>query len=106
MVEQYVKTIEEHLRKVVSNNQRDWYETPPVFLLAYRAATHETTDVTPASMVFGRELRLPCELMFGSPPDREQSTTNYATNLVERLHDIYRYVRQHLNVASDNESAL
>jgi hypothetical protein len=29
MVERYVKTIEEHLRKVVSMHQRDWDERLP-----------------------------------------------------------------------------
>jgi transposase len=37
MVERYVKTIEEHLRKVVASNQRDWDEKLPLFLLAYWA---------------------------------------------------------------------
>jgi len=91
MVERYVKTIEEHLRKVVSTHQRDWDERLPIFLLAYRASTHETTGVTPASMVFGRELRLPRNLMFGAPPDKEQSRTDYTPDLVERLHDIHHF---------------
>jgi len=52
MVERYVKTIEEHLRKVVSTHQRDWDERIPIFLLAYRASTHETTRVTPTGMEF------------------------------------------------------
>jgi hypothetical protein len=37
MVERYAKTIEEHLRKVVSAHQRDWDERLPIFLLADRA---------------------------------------------------------------------
>ena len=105
MVERYVKTIEEHLRKVVSTHQRDWDERLPIFLLAYRASTHETTGVTPANMVFGRELRLPCDLMFGTPPDKEQSRTDYAADLVERLHDIHHFARQHLRIASDRMKA-
>jgi len=72
----YVKTIEEHLRKVVFTYQRDWVERLRNFLLAYRATTHETTGVTPANMVFGRELGLPCDLIFLAPPDKEQSTTD------------------------------
>jgi transposase len=35
MVECYVKTTEEHLRKVVSTHQWDWDERLPNFLLAY-----------------------------------------------------------------------
>jgi transposase InsO family protein len=70
MVERYVKTVEEHLRKVVSTHQRDWDERLPIFLLAYLAPTHETTGMTPANMAFERELRLPCD-MFGAFPDKE-----------------------------------
>jgi hypothetical protein len=52
-------------------------------------------------MVFGRELHLPCDLMFGAPPDREQSATSYAADLFEQLHDIHHFTHQHLKVASD-----
>jgi hypothetical protein len=78
MVERYIKTTEEHLRKVVTSHQRDWDERLHLFLLAYRASTHDTTGFTPASLVFGRELRLPCDLLFGVPPDKERPTTDYA----------------------------
>jgi len=54
MVERYVKTFEEHLRKLVTSHQRDWNERIPLFLMAYRASTHETPGVTPANMVLGR----------------------------------------------------
>ena len=104
MMERYVKTVLEHM-KVVSNHQRDWEERLPLFLMAYRASTHETTGVTPANMVFGRELRLPCVLMFGASPDKEQSVTDYAADLVERLHDTHHFARQHLEVASDRMKA-
>jgi transposase InsO family protein len=67
MVERYVKTEEKHLRKVVSAHQTDWDERLPIFLLAYRASTHETTGAMPASMVFGTELCLPCDLLFRAP---------------------------------------
>ena len=85
MVEGYMKTVEEHLRKVLSSHQRDWDERLTLFLLAHRASTHETTGVMPKNMVFGRELRLPCDLMFGAPPDKEQSVTDYTADLIERL---------------------
>jgi transposase InsO family protein len=105
MVERYMKTIEEHLRKVVSTHQRDWDERLPIFLLAYQASTHETTGMTPAKMVFRRELRLPCDPMFGAPPDKGQSSTDYTADLVERLHGIHHFARQDLKVASDQMKA-
>jgi hypothetical protein len=42
----------------------------PIFLLAYRASTHDTSSLTLASLVFGRELRLPAICCLGHPPNR------------------------------------
>jgi hypothetical protein len=67
-----VKTVEENLSGVVSAYQRDWDERLPNFLLAYRASTYETTGMTPANMVLGREVRLPCDLLFEASPDNEE----------------------------------
>ena len=49
-------------------------------------------------MVFEQELHLPCGLMFGAPSDKEQSTTDYAADIVKWLHDIHQIALQHLNV--------
>jgi hypothetical protein len=35
------------------------------------------------------------------PPGKGRPTTDYAADLVDHLHDIHNYVRQHLKVASD-----
>jgi hypothetical protein len=51
--------------------------------------------------MFGRELRLPCDLLFGVPPDKEQPTTHPTADLVGQLRDIQNYARQHLKLASD-----
>jgi hypothetical protein len=100
MMERYIKTIEQ-LRKVFASHQRDWDERVPLFLRAYSASTHDTTGLTPAKLMFGRELRLPCDLLFGVPPGKELPTTDYATDFVDHLHDIHNYARQHLKLASD-----
>jgi transposase InsO family protein len=67
MLERYMKTVEQHLRKVVASHQRDWDERLPIFLLTYSASTHDTTGINPARLVFGREHHLPCDLLFGAP---------------------------------------
>jgi hypothetical protein len=99
MVERWVKTIEEQLRKVVSTHHRDWDKRLPIFLLSYRAPTHETTGMMHANKVFGKE-RLPSDMLFGTPADKKQSTTYCAAGLVERLQDTHHYApegghRQH-----------
>jgi hypothetical protein len=71
MVKCYIKTVEENLRKVITSHQRDWNTRLPIFLFAYKAYSHDTMGLTQASIVFGRELRLSCDLLFGAPPDNE-----------------------------------
>jgi hypothetical protein len=56
-------------------------------------------NMCPISSAF-RELRLPCDLLFGVPPDKERPTTDYAADLVNHLHDIHNYARQHLKLAT------
>jgi hypothetical protein len=53
MVGHLITTVEEHLRKVVASLQKEWDAKLPIFLLAYRASTHNNTGLTPASLVFG-----------------------------------------------------
>jgi hypothetical protein len=63
-------------------------------------STHETTALTSASLVFGQELKLPYDLLFAAPPEKERLTTDYEANLVDHLLNIQNYARQHLKLAS------
>jgi hypothetical protein len=56
MAEHRIRTVKERLWKVVTLYQRDWDARLPIFLLFYRASTHDTTGLTPANLVFRREL--------------------------------------------------
>jgi hypothetical protein len=49
LVERYIKTVEERLRKVVTSHQRDWDERLPLFLLVYRGihSRHYGLDASP-----------------------------------------------------------
>jgi len=85
----------------VSDHQRDWDEHLHLFLLAYRSSMHETTRQSPANIVFGRELRLPCDLKFGCKPGEDLADDNFVTNLRRRMDDIHRRVRTNIEQASD-----
>lgn len=68
MLERFIKTMENCL-KIVINDQNEWDTHIHLFLLAYRSAIRQTIGKTPANVLFGRELRLPADLMFGYPED-------------------------------------
>jgi len=46
-------------------------------------------------------VHLPCDQLFGSPPDKEAETTDYAAKFVKWLHNIQLFARQFLKVVSE-----
>ncbi len=101
MVERLNRTIGKFLSKAVSDHQKDWDEYIHLFLLAYRSAIHETTGQTPASVIFGRELRLPCDLQYGAKPGEDLVGEDYVTDLRRKMNAIHDRVRTNIQVASD-----
>ena len=67
MVEKFNSTIETRLSAFVSNHQRDWDEYIYLLMLAYRSAEHESIGVSPCTMLLGKEINLPADLMLGRP---------------------------------------
>ncbi|GFV07696.1 retrovirus-related Pol polyprotein from transposon 412 [Trichonephila clavipes] len=101
MVERFNRTILNNLSLMVSKNQQDWDQKVPLFLLAYRSAVHETTGYSPSQMLFGRDLRLPCDLLFGRPPDTTSSPEEYVQNLQARFEDVHNLARERINLRTE-----
>lgn len=101
MVERFNRTILNHLSIFVSQNQRDWDSKLPLFLLAYRSAIHESTGFSPSQMLMGLDLRLPCDLLFGRPPDTPLSSDEYVAHLQERLEKVHHIARERINMTSE-----
>lgn len=101
MVERFNRTLEEHLRKEVNVNQDNWDQCIPLFMMAYRSAIHDTTGYSPAMVVFGRELRLPCDVKFGSPETEPVTKQDYTTELRQRMINVHATVRDNIVKASD-----
>jgi hypothetical protein len=53
------------LSAFVRENQRDCDEYVYLLMFAYRSSEHENIDTSPNSMMFGRELNLPVDLLLG-----------------------------------------
>ncbi|GFX28221.1 retrovirus-related Pol polyprotein from transposon 412 [Trichonephila clavipes] len=101
MVERFNRTMLNNLSLMVSKNQQDWDQKVPLFLLAYRSAVHETTGYSPSQMLFGRDLRLPCDLLFGRPPDTPSSPEEYVQNLQARFEDVHNLARERINLRTE-----
>ena len=70
-VEQFNRTLEAMLAKVVDDNQQDWDKHLPQAMFAYRTAIHETTGYIPFHVNFGRSPTLPIDVMMGTTKNQK-----------------------------------
>ncbi|CAI5681075.1 unnamed protein product, partial [Oreochromis niloticus] len=97
LVERFNRTLATQLAILTSGHQRDWDRHLPLVLWSYRTAVQESSQCTPAALMFGRELRTPVDLVFGSPPEPEIDggpEMDYYRRLRERLQVVHDYTRQ------------
>ena len=99
MVERANRTIQNMIASYISDKQDDWDEHIPLLMLAYRSSFHETLGVSPAMMMFGRDLTLPIDL--GRPvKDERVCATDHAYLLEQRLIEIHEFARKHTSQAT------
>jgi hypothetical protein len=93
MVERFNRTLEAMLAKYVNKNHKDWDEHLQLVMLAYRSSVHETTKQTPFFMSFGREARLPVDVMFGGSEVRK-TRDQYVDDVRRNMENAYHEVRE------------
>ncbi|KAK2922219.1 hypothetical protein Q8A73_001704 [Channa argus] len=97
LVEQFNCTLATQLGILTSRHQKDWDQHLPLVLWAYRTAVQESSQCTPATLMFGRELRTPVDLVFGPPPEPEITggpELDYLRRLKERLSVVHQLARE------------
>ncbi|GBN00417.1 hypothetical protein AVEN_8973-1 [Araneus ventricosus] len=78
----------------------------PVTTKGNRSADHEVTGFTPADMLFGRTLRMPCDIFFVRPSDTSSSPNEYLNNLEARLESVHAFARERIKLASPRMKTL
>ena len=63
----------------------------------------ESTGFTPYHLTFGREIRLPADVMFGSTPDQPKATHEYVKELRKNLEEAHEVARKHLKTAQKRQ---
>ena len=97
LVERFNRTLLNMLSVIAKDRGQDWDLQLPLVMMAYRTSVQESTKATPFSLMFGREARLPIDVMFGTPPDVVvTSPSQYALDLRDRLETAYHHTRSHL----------
>ena len=107
MVERFNRTLLSMLSIVTEKHSADWEDQLPKLCFAYNSSVHSTTGFTPFYLMFGRQARLPIDLMFGledSLPVHSPST--YASQTSQSLVEAYQLVRERLQTKHLKEEEL
>jgi len=96
MVERFNRTLISLLSTAIKDHHTEWEDHLRATCMAYNTSEQSTTGFTPFFLMFGREARMPIDIMFGRPPENEGlSHSEYAIQLRDKLESSYDTVRQH-----------
>jgi len=73
------------------------------YLMAYRSSEISSTGYTPYSLMFGREVRLPLDVMMGDVVTNTDNYGDYASGLKNHLSNAFRDVREQLKKAQHRQ---
>ena len=74
----------------------DWEDQIPKVCMAYNTSIHASSGYTPFFLMFGRQARLPVDLVYGTRVD-QTPVSEYALATKHALEEAYRLVREKLD---------
>ncbi|XP_048250208.1 protein NYNRIN-like [Haliotis rufescens] len=89
--ERFNRTLHNLLRTLPSEKKNHWPELLPELMYAYNSTRHATTGYSPNYLFFGREPRVPIDMLIGvSDKEQEEWTAEHQ----KKLQDVYRMVSE------------
>ena len=90
----------------VTERPFEWERHLPRLCLAYNTSVHPTTGYSPFFLMFGRLVRMPIDIMYGTPTPRPSSTPKYVKDLCGDLESAYERVRVRMGEQLDRRSCM
>lgn len=89
--ERFNRTLLNMLGTLEPIDKADWKSHIGNLVFAYNCTRHDTTGFAPYFLLFGRNPRLPVDVIFGLiDPEENRSYSNYVQHLKERLNDSFK----------------
>ena len=104
LVERSNRTILSMLATTSHDHPFDWEDQLPKVCMAYNTSVHATTGYTPFYLMFGRQARLPIDIVYGTKV-RQAPASEYASLTKQALEEAYGLVRKKLQTAHEIQKA-
>ena len=108
LVERFNRTLKSMLKKVASEEGRDWDTLLPYILFAYREVPQVATGFSPFVLVFGREVRGPLDILkeeWEASKKASVSVVSHVLHLRERLESMTELVQEHMSEAQQKQKS-
>ena len=92
-LERFHRTLNSILRVFADREDTEWSQYLPSATLAYNTKQHSSTGITPFAGMFGRECRLPIDLIIPSPDDKSKDINVHVKETLDRFKRMYNHVR-------------
>ena len=99
LVEQFNRTLLHMLATCTEDHPGDWEQHIRKVCMAYNVSVHPSTGFSPFYLMFGRQARLPIDLIYGTGPQvmENQSVGEYAASLKSRVSAAFDLVRRNVS---------
>ena len=101
-VERFNRTLIQGLKTLVNSHQDNWDDFAAYVAHAYNSTVHATTGCSPNMLVFGSEIIMPADIVFGTVSRGVESpcTVAFVETLRQELRESYELVREYAEKAS------
>ena len=94
IVERWHRTINMMMKTFMDRDDREWSKYLPAMVMAYNTKVNSSTGVTPYFATFGREARLPVDLVLPTPGEESRTMNSHVEEVLRRFNRIYAFMRQ------------
>ena len=94
LVERFHRVLGQMLRVLLERDDPSWVKLVGICVFAYNTKLHTSTGMTPYAALFGREARLPLDLILENPAEKYENTQEFVKDVLNRTREVYAYIRR------------
>ena len=104
-VERFNRTLIEALTALVDVHMEDWDIQSKYVVTAYNSTEHSSTGCSPNLMVFGDEILMPADVIFGATenPLQDPCPIVFVEDLRGRMREAYEWARKYLETTAERQ---